>query len=389
MHYLMLDIIRGLAAVWVFLYHLSDEFTQTLIDNHPWFYAFCRRCELILPMFFLISGYGMMGSARRALAHGESTGGYAYRRLLRAYPPLWLAALVAVLVPYIAEVISTLRTRQWVNPPTTYGSLTWLEWLGHLTLVQVFFSHGQALQSAFNRVNSVYWTLALEIQFYLIVFLALAAGRRFHWVILATTALSIPFMMIESMYYTGWFLAYWPMFASGMFLYWLFDSGYEPARLFGRQAFLVAAIGVPMLALGYEVAAETGLYRSNYVWFAPVFLLLTWLARPLDGPLKQFAKTTGVTVLPLRALLILGVMSYSVYLLHAKLMILVAQVARQVLDPSTLSSRWVVIGGTILLCYPFHVWCERPFFRAAPPRPPEPASEPVSVSSSAAAPSLA
>ncbi len=72
--------------------------------------------------------------------------------------------------------------------------------------MQVFYPDGGGLSGKFTRLNAVYWTLAIEFQFYLVVMLALVLRKRFYLTLLATTALSLPFLPYPATRNTGIFL---------------------------------------------------------------------------------------------------------------------------------------------------------------------------------------
>jgi peptidoglycan/LPS O-acetylase OafA/YrhL len=71
------------------------------------------------------------------------------------------------------------------------------------------------------------------------------------------------------------------------------------------------------------------------------------------------------------SLVALGAMSYSLYLLHGRIQFLVMQPFRQVLPADGIAFDLAVIAATSLICYGFHLMCERPFMypcrRASPP----------------------
>ena len=65
-------------------------------------------------------------------------------------------------------------------------------------------------------------------------------------------------------------------------------------------------------------------------------------------------------------MMVLGAMSYSVYLIHGRLQFLVIQVVRLVFGESAVRDV-AVIAITVIACYPFYRFCELPFFRPSVP----------------------
>jgi peptidoglycan/LPS O-acetylase OafA/YrhL len=61
----------------------------------------------------------------------------------------------------------------------------------------------------------VFWTLAVEVQFYAAVGLALLARRWFYLALAGVTAACLPFLVNEAAYRSGSFVPHWPFFALG------------------------------------------------------------------------------------------------------------------------------------------------------------------------------
>ena len=240
MRYGLLDPLRGLAAFWVFLYHY--EFSDSFRTSAPFLHAVFKQGYLGVPMFFVISGFCLTASARSSIARGESSPAFLYRRFRRIYPPFWCSLLVVVSIPFLIEGISSLKTGVYTRPtsagnvPLGYLNFSAFEWLRMATLTKVFDPLGAetSLESKFNRLNAVYWTLAIEVQFYAVVALALAFRRRFYGVLIVATLISVPFLLNPASYHTGIFLPYWPMFAVGVGIFAGFEKGFHPTNRLGQ-----------------------------------------------------------------------------------------------------------------------------------------------------------
>ncbi|KQQ05632.1 MULTISPECIES: acyltransferase family protein [unclassified Rathayibacter] len=145
-----LDGLRGLAALGVVVYHLTSSFST---DNPE------APASLIgLPygmfgvqLFFVISGFVILMTAERA----ERPSDFAISRLTRLYPAYWIAVVVSIVVGALAHVPGT--------------DLTPLQLLLNFTMVQRLL--------LVPDVNGAFWTLAIEMQFYLIVLLLLVVTR--------------------------------------------------------------------------------------------------------------------------------------------------------------------------------------------------------------------
>ncbi|MEL6898824.1 MAG: acyltransferase, partial [Planctomycetota bacterium] len=112
----LLDVLRGLAALWVILYHLSPSAQWDRLL--PGFLSFSGVGYLGVTIFFVISGYCMAVSARRvqskirdrdAANQPPNTWQFGWdfllRRAWRIYPPLWCSMLVLAPLPYLKAMM--------------------------------------------------------------------------------------------------------------------------------------------------------------------------------------------------------------------------------------------------------------------------------------------
>ena len=156
----VVDGLRGFAILWVLCYHtwLFSWYTPALrafgadvpIDVLP------RVGYLGVDLFFLISGFCLFVPHARSAVAGARTDvplrAFAWRRAVKIVPSYALALVVTV--PFALEYLS--------------GSQSiWFALLNHAAFVHNFYD------DAFGKANSVFWSLAIEVQFYL-VFPALA-----------------------------------------------------------------------------------------------------------------------------------------------------------------------------------------------------------------------
>ena len=356
---LLLDIARGAAALLVFLFHIRDA----LVEPLPVLAAMVSFGSLGVPMFFVISA-----SAEATLRRSETAGSFLKRRFMRIFPPFWLSIVVAV--PYLVAAVSSLKSGVFEMPDPRFLALTGGDWLGLVTLAKVFGTPDGDLQAAFSPVNSVYWTLAIEFQFYLCMYLALLARRYFHLLIGLVTGASLLLIARPLPLDAGWFIHYWPMFAVGIALQYLLAAGWGverwvPWRARGLAAAVAGGVFLGVLVLAYRGTLGQvlrGVFPSIELGFAVVCALLLWLAAP-SGSALEAHRDRGHPVLRwlLKPAAYLGVISYSVYLLHGKLVQLPAMVVRQVFAPSNPLNPLTCVLLTLALCGLFHLWAEKPF----------------------------
>lgn len=136
------------------------------ISHIPGLIEVAKYGYLGVDFFFIISGYVIFFSAQ-----GKSAGEFASSRAARIFPAFWFA------VPFTALFASI-----WGGPQM---GVTLSQVLVNLTMVPNLFGVAP--------VDGVYWTLAYELGFYLLVLLCLMAGLKNH---LSTLFLFWPALML-------------------------------------------------------------------------------------------------------------------------------------------------------------------------------------------------
>ena len=323
-------------------------------------------------VFFVISGFCMMASARGVLRRGEPARAFLHRRLRRIYPPLWFSLALSAAIPFLISLIQ-LRDGPFRLPGDGYIHFTGLIWVRIATLSEIFFTHRAQPGLSFDGINVVYWTLASEVQFYLVMALALCFRRHFAKILWTVTVLGFLSYRIPGMVETGLFFPYWPAFAFGLGLYEALARGYTPRAFFGRATPALAAV-----VIAGAIATYVLVMGKSYTLGGGLFTFLTalvlWAVSCLDQPFSALRRSARRWVaLPVRFIFAAGAMSYTIYLLHAKLSGLVMLLLRDWITPGTVLFALLTVGLTLLACWPFYVYCEKPFISkrapsAAPPQ---------------------
>ncbi len=353
--YHLLDPLRGLSALWVFMFHFP--FSASAQDSLPWLINFFKMGSLGVPVFFVISGYCITGAARSLQNKGRSHWDFMKRRLRRIYPPFWLSILIVVSIPFVMTFLSYAKSGNFVLPSTSeYGFLSYsaTDWIGLFTLLRVFEPGFESLQSKFTSINAVYWTLAIEEQFYIVVALALLT-RRLYPSLIIVSVLSAVCAIFPETYAWGIFLPWWPAFSFGVLLYWLRERGHTPRRIFGKWTTLV----VGGTAIFWIVAFLNGVIPEAAVPFAAIVAAQLWVVSDFDNAYERNASRRHF-----RLFAILGAMSYTLYLLHGKLQHLSLMVSRQFAPDNSIFRDVLAIALTIVACYLLFVLIEAPFLVA-------------------------
>ena len=238
--------------------------------------AVFQRGQLGVTLFFVISGYVIPPSLIR---HSQGNlRRFAIARFMRLYPAYWLSAGVFVLLigmPAESQIV-------WFN----------------LTMIQRLFSVPDLI--------GIYWTLFIELIFYgltalFFTFGWLATGRKVGLIVIAFLALTIVSAALRRASDLP-LPAGTMMFLCLMFFgTWLRLGTYDNRRLTWATTLFLAGLLVSAALLYYpdRFGAPWYMHFSRYLWAVILFLI-------------------GVKVLKAQCgwLTYLGVISYSIYLLH-------------------------------------------------------------------------
>lgn len=263
-----LDGLRGVAALTVVGYHYFLHGPELYPEQlgQPVREAIVGREGVRL--FFMISGFVIAMSLRRSTVRSFATS-----RFIRLYPTYWLALAIT----FTVVAVFGLPERE----------VSWVDGLVNVTMIQGFLG--------FTHVEGAYWTLGVELLFYVtcaaLWFGGLLSARRLPitlYVWLAAMAAAILLIPEDQ---EAWHQAVdnLPWFMLGIIALAIFEGDRRPAVL----AFPI--VGVAVVALANVNVAVFG--AALYVVFLAVLL---W--RPF-----------GLTSRPLR---FLGDISYPLYLLH-------------------------------------------------------------------------
>lgn len=347
-----LESLRGIAILLVFFFHADGLLTPghaAGIVEPPWF-GFLRAGHIGVDLFFILSGFllGRPFLAAAAAGRMPSLRRYAERRALRILPLYWAAVLVATIL--------TARTL----------------WDLRLGIPYLFFLNSFAGGAeAIYPYSIPWWSLATEAQFYVLLPLLplLLRSRRARIAGLALLA-------AYALAYVGLDRGWWHMGSiDGQILLRSSVFGRGPLFLLGIAAAAVhlhygeairarlasirwvraggadALVLAACVALAYVLqwAAFLGFpeaeHGSNHLYHtvAGVFLTAVVLALLL-APLRLQALWSN------RLLGAIGVLSYSLYLVHLPIMAAVLQQPKDAPSPGWTAAHLGIVLGLLLLC---------------------------------------
>jgi peptidoglycan/LPS O-acetylase OafA/YrhL len=263
-----LDALRGLAACSVLVYHiLTGLYGSQIRDHLP-----IDLGQFGVLLFFVISGYVIAMSVEHV-----SLGTFWARRVLRLYPAYWCSVALAVGLALAGRYHTT--GQLYAEPARCV--------LTNLTMVQ-------RLIGGYDLID-VYWTLLIEMVFYLLVTLVVLLGWFRRSLALALALVGLGFLtnvVLGGGYIDIPIISYLALMLMGT-LFYRWSRGELAGWALAGAGALCCALLVSIPDVGSVVLARL---------LALPFFALAWRA-----------------ALAPRALVFLGTISYSLYLLHVPL----------------------------------------------------------------------
>jgi peptidoglycan/LPS O-acetylase OafA/YrhL len=333
----LLDILRGIAVLAVMLLHTGDHGVG---GGTPWYDAtvwqVLRHGYLGVQLFFVISGYCILGAVISAERKPQPWRTFVGRRLYRIFPPYWASVLLAV---GMGLVTVFLMKKTWFS---VFPLDVW-DWLLNLVLLQGPFGAPDA--------TMVYWSLSIEVQFYAVMSLCLLFPRGMTWWLTSLSGVYLAWVIAPQVGISGTPLAYWPEFAVGIAAYlWLHPQRFRRGWPLIIGVLTLIAIGVG-IAQSPSMLEAHGEFRTPYKQLFCVLcgLLLvagsTWSVPGLQSPVGRW-------------LAVVGTMSYSLYLTHVPVGSRVMNLAGRIIDLN--GPGWLIVALASLAIQGLIGWA---FFR--------------------------
>lgn len=277
-----LDALRGIAAISVLLFHYTSNFDWEYGHPVPPPFNFGLG-HYGVELFFMISGFVIL----MTLSRKASVAQFAYARFSRLFPVYWASVLTTF------TVIKTFGLRG--------HEISVTDLLANLTMIQPMLG--------VPHVDYVYWTLWVELRFYLLMGLIFWLRMRRALIPILVgfvflNAVDLTFNFTEKI--PGWWrvVAYTPMrelcyFLVGIVLY--------EARRDGVQfrTILLLTFCYASAAASYELGPETRGSLLQHAIVIAAFVLAMYVASFKNPKILQS-----------KILVFLGTISYATYLIH-------------------------------------------------------------------------
>jgi peptidoglycan/LPS O-acetylase OafA/YrhL len=351
------DGLRGLAAMGVLLFHTLIWKNGGFIWKGGWHNFSIGAAGLDL--FLVLSGFCL--TWRLLLPNGKidklPIKKYWKRRMIRIVPPYYAALIIAISAAYLTSVWHVPNPNQ-VAPQDLFPfrASTFIPSL----VTHITFTHGFFPQYA-HHIDGTYWTLSLEEQFYCLFPLLILVARK--W---GAGKATIIILLIPAVWWTanfcGWHypqttsggeicFARWFEFGLGMYVAVLVARGQKMRPLFC----IVLLVFAGFIDYNNDLFTFLGWHRDyvllkNAAW-AVAFSTLVFQATQ-RGLIAQCLSSK-----PMAAL---GQISYSLYLTHGPILMLVCTFVSRHPQASNIAYALAPVLA-IVFAIPFHFAFERPF----------------------------
>ncbi len=316
----LLDALRGLAALSVCWYHFTNSYAISSTVRESGAYGW-----LGVEVFFVLSGfvipyvlYHAEYNARRDWSR------FLLKRIIRIEPPYLVAALGGILLWYLSSLAPGFQGQF----SSDLFSLSLLLHVGYLTGI-----------AGYEWLNPVFWTLAIEFQFYLlisIVFPVLTTRvMALRWAVALCFA-ALTFALKGSSH--NFIFGYLGLFSIGIAVF-QFRAGIVDLR----ECLALCAVAAASVAVGHNlptamVALITG-------------LVIIWKAEAGTGKYLSW----------------LGTISYSLYLVHVPVGGRVVNLGKRFITTTAgeFALSVFAVGVSLLAAYIMYLLVEQPAQRAA------------------------
>jgi peptidoglycan/LPS O-acetylase OafA/YrhL len=322
------DGLRAFAALWVVLFHMKSFSGGRL---PPGIDTFVRSGSTGVSLFLVLSGFCLFMPFSGGRFHRFRAKDFFRRRWLRLVPAYYVSIAIVVIAIIVTSGHDGLQQMSSSSLAQQTGA--------HVGLIQQFFP------STFYALNGAYWSLGLEWEFYLTLPFLILAARR--WGVARTVAAVILVNVVYRFLLAGiiaagvtnahgalatdvlpnLFPGRWGEFAMGMLAAELYTMGKVPSVARKLRWGLLLLIPLGLAIAGDPIA---------HLVFGLVFFILLCLVLERDNIVAR--------VFSWKPIVVLGIMSYSIYLIHTPVL--------EILDAKLRGLGWspnLVLYGLIAL----------------------------------------
>ncbi|MEP7165506.1 MAG: acyltransferase [Ferruginibacter sp.] len=310
-------LLRGLAALAVCFYHFTNGNTTYLpVDDH--IKQVGHYGNYGVQVFFIISGLVIPFSMHMGNYKLSDFKKFLLKRVIRIEPPYIISILLALVLGYISTLSPYYRGKPF-HPDM-------LSLICHLGYLNAFFH--------LDWVNPVYWTLAIEFQYYILIallFPLLSAKNHFSWLLTILLFNVVSFFIADS----NFIFQYSLFFTVGFIMF----------------KFLMHEINKLLYYCLLGVALTLIFFKFGIPGFIAALIPIVFIFTQWEDIISRF----------------LGNISYSLYLLHVPVGMRIINLSEVFIKTDI--ARYLVIlvatGITIWVSYIFYTYIELPCKKAS------------------------
>lgn len=167
------DLIRVFAATQVAVLHAAEN-----LDYQNWWLSWLGLFPGV-PIFFFVSGFLIYGSFESSLKGDKPLYNFYVKRFLRLYPALWLCILFSGALIWFSGYLAT----------TDYEAYEVGVWVFTSSTFFQFYNPDFLRGFGVGAINGSLWTIAVELQFYLLTPLVYFVLKKAKFIIIITLIL--------------------------------------------------------------------------------------------------------------------------------------------------------------------------------------------------------
>lgn len=326
LNFYSLDIIRGLSALWVVIFHsLKDHYVAGNSYLSKMIYTFIQNGYLGVTVFFVLSGYCVSVSTGK---NTKTPFKFILQRIRRIYPPYLMSILVGFVLVFLFMKTGLTRSAELPTLSNLFHSITLL------TRAQIPF-------------NGAYWSLTPELHFYIFMFAAIFVARKYFIYFLDVVAIIFFFNILQKsgldskigLSYIALFVGNFSKFYAGILIYRIFRN-------------------LRSYAIFYDLFCFYVVFRFGFLDPFVFRVMILFLAlKPLDSQIVKLKF--------LKYFFSLGAISYSLYLLHIIITPRIIGVSTRLFHLNNLEVLmlflFIALPFTIVFTHYFYKFFEKPF----------------------------
>ena len=313
-----LDLLRGIAALAVCYFHFTHG-NPDFLSKTNLLYQSGRYGFLGVDVFFVISGFVIPYAMYRGMYRFKNFGKFLLKRVIRIEPPFIASIILVIALNWLSTLSPYYRGAGFTIDFTALAL--------HLGYLNAFFQY--------PWVNDVYWTLAIEFQYYIIIaliFPLLIHSKKYY------SFIAVGVFGMMGFFITGhnFIFNYGLLFVVGILLF-QFKIGYLKDAEFGTLLLIALLMIFVKFDKRYLVAA-----------LLPYFFILYF---DFNNKISKF----------------LGNISYSLYLVHIPIGGRIINICETLIQSELLRSVFVFVAlaGSIFAAWVFFMVIEKPAMELA------------------------